>query len=347
MMPTEDAAWVGAGARAPLRPAAVVVHAHGDRRQPLGDPARPPGHEPLRRSSSSPGATTAASTRRSRSAADDGAVARPGNVGPPVAARRDHPRGRVQRRRRSSTRELAHGDVAAVLMEPALTNIGIVLPEPGYLEAVRGLTREHGTLLINDETHTFSAGPGGATRAWDLDPDIVTIGKAIAGGMPVRRVRHLDRAGRADRRRRATPTSSTPAASAARWPATRSAWRPPGPRSSTCSPTTRSRGMTDLATRFAAGVQEAIDAHDLAVVGGPDRRPRRVPLRLTAAAHGQRGGGRRRPRARGLPARLPGQPRRADHPVPPHGADVPGDHRRRTSIGTRKSSATLSTGFRD
>ena len=69
-------------------------------------------------------------------------------------------------------------------MEPALTNIGIVLPEPGYLETVRSLTREHGTLLINDETHTFSAGPGGATRAWDLDPDIVTIGKAIAGGVP-------------------------------------------------------------------------------------------------------------------------------------------------------------------
>jgi glutamate-1-semialdehyde 2,1-aminomutase len=81
-------------------------------------------------------------------------------------------------------RELAHGDVAAVLMEPALTNIGIVLPEPGYLDEVRALTRRHGTLLINDETHTFSAGPGGCTRAWGLSPDIVTIGKSIAGGMP-------------------------------------------------------------------------------------------------------------------------------------------------------------------
>lgn len=57
-------------------------------------------------------------------------------------------------------RELEHGDVAAVLMEPALTNIGIVLPDPGYLEAVRQLTRHHGVLLINDETHTLSAGPG-------------------------------------------------------------------------------------------------------------------------------------------------------------------------------------------
>lgn len=81
--------------------------------------------------------------------------------------------------------ELAHGDVAAVLMEPALTNIGIVLPEPGYLDGVRRLTREYGTYLINDETHTFSAGPGGATREWQLTPDVVTIGKAIGGGIPI------------------------------------------------------------------------------------------------------------------------------------------------------------------
>ena len=82
-------------------------------------------------------------------------------------------------------RELAFGDVAAVLMEPALTNIGIVRPAPGYLAGVRALTREYGTYLINDETHTFSAGPGGATAAWDLDPDVLTIGKAIGGGIPI------------------------------------------------------------------------------------------------------------------------------------------------------------------
>lgn len=81
-------------------------------------------------------------------------------------------------------RELAHGDVAAVLMEPALTNIGIVLPEPGYLEGVRELTRRYGTLLINDETHTLSAGPGGCTAAWGLEPDMLTVGKAIGGGVP-------------------------------------------------------------------------------------------------------------------------------------------------------------------
>jgi glutamate-1-semialdehyde 2,1-aminomutase len=83
------------------------------------------------------------------------------------------------------SRALEHGDVAAVLMEPALTNIGIVLPQPGYLDSVRRLTQSYGTLLINDETHTFSVGPGGATRAWGLEPDIVTIGKAIAGGIPM------------------------------------------------------------------------------------------------------------------------------------------------------------------
>jgi glutamate-1-semialdehyde 2,1-aminomutase len=81
-------------------------------------------------------------------------------------------------------RELSHGDVAAVLMEPALTNIGIVLPRDGFLAQVRELTRAAGTLLINDETHTFSAGPGGCTRAWGLEPDILTIGKSIGGGVP-------------------------------------------------------------------------------------------------------------------------------------------------------------------
>ena len=79
---------------------------------------------------------------------------------------------------------LADGDVAAVLFEPALTNVGIVLPEPGYHEAVREITRRTGTLLIIDETHTICAGPGGATLAWGLDPDLVVIGKTIGGGIP-------------------------------------------------------------------------------------------------------------------------------------------------------------------
>ncbi len=79
---------------------------------------------------------------------------------------------------------LADGDVAAVLFEPALTNVGIVLPEPGYLDAVRDLTRRTGTIMIIDETHTICAGPGGATGAWGLEPDAVVIGKTIGGGIP-------------------------------------------------------------------------------------------------------------------------------------------------------------------
>jgi glutamate-1-semialdehyde 2,1-aminomutase len=79
---------------------------------------------------------------------------------------------------------LAPGDVAGVLAEPALTNIGIVLPEDGFHEGLRSLTREAGTLLVIDETHTLSAGPGGCTQAWGLEPDVVTVGKAIGGGVP-------------------------------------------------------------------------------------------------------------------------------------------------------------------
>ncbi|MFL5641997.1 MAG: transaminase [Chloroflexota bacterium] len=79
---------------------------------------------------------------------------------------------------------LADGDVAAVLFEPALTNVGIVLPEPGYHAAVREITRRTGTLLVIDETHTICAGPGGATRLWGLEPDVVVIGKTIGGGIP-------------------------------------------------------------------------------------------------------------------------------------------------------------------
>ena len=79
---------------------------------------------------------------------------------------------------------LAPGDVAAILCEPALTNIGMVLPEPGFLARVRELSRQAGTLLIVDETHTLSTGPGGCTRAWQLQPDFLTVGKAIAGGVP-------------------------------------------------------------------------------------------------------------------------------------------------------------------
>jgi len=81
-------------------------------------------------------------------------------------------------------RALAHGDVAAILMEPAMTNVGIVLPESGYLNAVGELVKKFGVILIIDETHTISVGPGGMTADLGLKPDILTIGKAIGGGIP-------------------------------------------------------------------------------------------------------------------------------------------------------------------
>ena len=79
---------------------------------------------------------------------------------------------------------LAPRDVACVLAEPAMTNIGIVHPDPGYHDALREITRSTGTLLIIDETHTICAGPGGYTRAFGLRPDMLTLGKPIASGVP-------------------------------------------------------------------------------------------------------------------------------------------------------------------
>jgi glutamate-1-semialdehyde 2,1-aminomutase len=75
-------------------------------------------------------------------------------------------------------------DVACVLAEPAMTNVGMILPDPGYHDALREITRRTGTLLVIDETHTICAGPGGYTAAHGLSPDMLTIGKPIAGGVP-------------------------------------------------------------------------------------------------------------------------------------------------------------------
>ena len=110
-------------------------------------------------------------------------VARPGNTGPPVDPRVTTA---VVEFNDIDGLEaaLAAGDIACVLAEPALTNIGIVMPDAGFHDALREITRRTGTLLIIDETHTICAGPGGATRAWGLDPDLLVIGKPIAGGVP-------------------------------------------------------------------------------------------------------------------------------------------------------------------
>jgi glutamate-1-semialdehyde 2,1-aminomutase len=115
--------------------------------------------------------------------ADGTGRARRGNIGPPVDPSvttkvvefNDLP---------GLEAALAAGDVACVLAEPAMTNVGIVHPAPGFHQGLRDLTRRHGALLILDETHTICAGPGGYTRAENLDPDVLVFGKAIGGGIP-------------------------------------------------------------------------------------------------------------------------------------------------------------------
>ena len=114
---------------------------------------------------------------------DGEGMSRPGNVGSPVDVT-ETSRVAEFNDLEGLERQLKNGDVAAVLMEPAMTNIGIVLPEPGYLAGVRQLTRKYDALLIIDETHTFSAGWGGMTMRDALEPDVFVIGKAIAGGIP-------------------------------------------------------------------------------------------------------------------------------------------------------------------
>ncbi|HEV2427714.1 MAG TPA: aminotransferase class III-fold pyridoxal phosphate-dependent enzyme, partial [Acidimicrobiales bacterium] len=114
---------------------------------------------------------------------DGRTVSRPGNAGPAV----DPATTSVAVEFNDLTAleaALATHEVAAVLAEPALTNIGIVLPEAGYWEGVRAACDATGTLLVIDETHTISAGPGGATRRWGLRPDALTIGKSLGGGVP-------------------------------------------------------------------------------------------------------------------------------------------------------------------
>ena len=226
-------------------------------------------------------------------------------------------------------RALEPGDVACVLAEPALTNIGIVLPEPGYLDALRRITRETGTLLIIDETHTICAGPGGCTQAWGLEPDMVTLGKPIGGGVPsaVLRLR---------RRRSSTGIHAN--------------WDYDASDVSGIGGTLAGNALSLAAMRATLGevLTEAAFAHMIPLgerfcdgVAGGDRRVRaalgreapRVPHRVLAAARAaaqrRRGRGRRRPRARPLHAPLQPQPRHPDDAVPQHGPDGADDDCRR------------------
>ena len=256
-----------------------------------------------------------------------GPVPRPGNVGAPCDVTESS---RVAEFNDlvGLEAELAHGDVAVVLMEPALTNMGIVLPEPGYLEGVRRLTREAGTLLIIDETHTLSAGPGGCTKAWGLEPDIVTLGKAIAGGIPIGAY-GLD-AELAERL--LVPRGPRPHRH--RWgrrhPGRQRPFPGRGPGHPRAGPDRRrlrddDRPVHPLQRRGRADHRRP----EPAVVGEPARGPLRVSLRQPGPPQRHRVRGRHRRRAGGLPPPLPAEPGGPAHPVPQHGPHVPRDHRSR------------------
>ncbi|MGB9431308.1 MAG: aminotransferase class III-fold pyridoxal phosphate-dependent enzyme, partial [Candidatus Acidiferrum sp.] len=114
----------------------------------------------------------------------DGVVGpRRGNIGPPVNPAETT---RVVEFNDLNALEeaLKHHDAACILAEPAMTNVGIILPDEGYWKGARELARRYGALLIADETHTICAGPGGCTAEWKLEPDMLVFGKAIGSGIP-------------------------------------------------------------------------------------------------------------------------------------------------------------------
>jgi glutamate-1-semialdehyde aminotransferase len=114
----------------------------------------------------------------------DGIVApRRGNIGPPVNPA-ETTRIVEFNDLNALERALEHHDVACILAEPAMTNVGIILPDPGYWKAARELAQRYGAVLIADETHTICAGPGGCTAEWKLEPDMLVFGKAIGSGIP-------------------------------------------------------------------------------------------------------------------------------------------------------------------
>ena len=195
--------------------------------------------------------------------ADGRVVARPGSIGPqvdPASTTAVVPFNDVG----AVEMALAEGDVACVLAEPALTNIGIVLPAPNYHDALRRLTRETGTLLLIDETHTICAGPGGCTRALDLEPDAVVVGKTIGGGVPA--AAYGLSADVAERLRGplfaeefdVSGVGGTLTGNAV------GAGRRSRPRCRARSPIDEFGRTIPLAGRWTDGVQAAIDAHDLA-----------------------------------------------------------------------------------
>ena len=200
MLPTEDAIAVGEQLQERFG-LPVLADRNDARPMRTGSSCGSPGTRPdARRSSSSTGATTAPSTRRSGSSKA-------------VACNRDRATSGPRSTLRVTTKivefndvgaleaALAPGDVACVLAEPALTNIGIVAPDPGFHDAFREITRRTGTLLVIDETHTICVGPGGATACVGARSRLLRDRQADRGRHARRGVRHVGDPGDAARRR--------------------------------------------------------------------------------------------------------------------------------------------------
>jgi glutamate-1-semialdehyde aminotransferase len=191
----------------------------------------------------------------------DKVVPRSGSLGPPVSPA-------VTTRvvqfndEEALIRELSAKDVACVLTEPALTNIGIVMPESGFHATLRRWTEKTGTLLVIDETHTISAGPGGYTRCHQLRPDMVVIGKPIGGGIPAAALGFSEQVAESlandfdPARAGMRGVGGTMAGNALSLAAMRATLR------HVLTPEAYAT-MTTLATRLADGITNVIDAHGL------------------------------------------------------------------------------------
>ncbi|MEX1907315.1 transaminase [Janibacter sp. Y6] len=195
---------------------------------------------------------------------DGTTVSRPGNVAPPVPLDLTT-RAATWNDLASVEEQLRHGDVAAVLTEPALTNIGIVLPEDGFMSGLRELATRYGALLMIDETHTFSAGWGGATTAWGLQPDVVVIGKSIGGGVPIGAYGLSEELAADVMRRTESGDADIVDVGGVGGTLAGNALSLAAARATLGEVLTREafERMERLATDFTAGVQDAIDAHDL------------------------------------------------------------------------------------
>jgi len=214
-------------------------------------------------------------------------------------------------------RALEPGDVACVLAEPAMTNVGIILPEPGYHQALRGITRRTGTLLVIDETHTICAGPGGYTAAHALEPDILTIGKPIAGGVPAAAYGvSRDLAARAAAGIRVEDSDVSGIG---------------GTLSGNALALAAMRATLErvLTPRFYETTIPLAERFRPALARRADREPRRVPVRPYPAEERLRGGGRHGSRAGSLPPPVRPQPRDPHDPIPQHGPHRPRHHARR------------------